>query len=294
MRISYKCMAFVAACFVSAPALAVDVNVGDYNAAPAGTNMVAWYQQFGHASQFDLDGGQSLRAGTRLESNIGILRLIHFTDVGGFTIDPQILIPVGHIDAKMAGTSLGDASGLGDPILGATLWLINQPDAGPSGRYLGVTLLATVPAGHYREGKSLNIGANRYQEDLQIGGVTPLWGKLGFELYGDIVNYGNNTDAGNGSQRLEQNSTYQVQTNFRYDFNPGSRLALGYSSSFGGKQYLDGAYTGQKTEVGQVRVEYQQMALRNLQLSCQLTHDVHVVGGFREDAGINLRALLLF
>jgi hypothetical protein len=295
MRVLLKGAAVSVACLASACAGAVDIDVGDYNAAPVGTNMAAWYQQYGHSSRFDPDGGLSQRGATGLSSNVGILRLIHFGQIGGFTIDPQVLLPVGHLyNAQVGGQSMGHASGMGDAIVGATLWLVNQPDAGASGRYLGVTYLLTVPTGHYDKGSALNMGANRYQHDLQIGWVQPLQGKLGLEVYGDAIVYGNNDDAGDGRQRLEQDATYQVQTNLRYDFNPASRVALGYSASAGGKQFLDDVYTGQKTQVQQVRLEYQQMALKNLQLSAQLTHDTHVVGGFHEDVGVNLRALLLF
>ncbi len=279
----------------STPAWAVDVNVGDYTALPAGTSVAAWYQQYSHSDRYDTDGAADSRRQTSLKSNISILRLIHFTEISGITVDPQILLPFGHVyDARIGGHALGSASGLADPILGATFWLINQPEAGVSGRYFGITPLLYLPWGNYDRHDALNLGENRYKGDLQLGWVEPLWGKLSMELYGDVVAYGHNPNAGTGNQTLKQDTTYQVQSNLRYDFNPTQRMALGYSASVGGKQYLDGDYTGQKTEVQQVRMEFQQMVGRTVQLSAQLTHDVRVVGGFQEDAGINLRALLVF
>ncbi|MEW5309268.1 MAG: hypothetical protein WDW38_001164 [Sanguina aurantia] len=132
--------------------------------------MVAWYQQYSQSNSFNPDSGPSERSGTGLSSDVGILRLIHFAEVGGFTIDPQILIPVGRIyNAKVGGHSLGTASGVGDPILGATLWLVNEPNAGASGRFFGVTYLVTLPLGQYRKGSALDLGGNRYQHDLQSG-----------------------------------------------------------------------------------------------------------------------------
>ena len=279
----------------SGKAMAVDVNAGDYTALPAGTNIAAWYQQYGHADRFNADGGPDSTHQTSLKSNISILRLIHFMDIGGITVDPQILLPFGHVyDARIGGQSLGSASGMADPIVGATFWLVNQPAAGASGRYFGVTPLLYLPWGSYDRHDALNLGENRFKGDLQLGWVEPLWGKVSMELYGDAVVYGHNNDAGSGNQTLKQDPTYQVQGNLRYDFNPAQRVALGYSASTGGKQYLDGDYSGQKTEVQQVRLEFQQMVGRRVQLSAQLTHDVKAVGGFEEDAGINLRALLVF
>lgn len=280
---------------LSARSFAVDVNAGDYTALPPGTNVAAWYQQYGRASSFNPDGGATQRHDTGLKSNISILRLIHFTEIAGMTVDPQVLLPFGHIyDAKVGGQSLGSASGMADPIFGATFWLVNQPAAGSSGRYVGITPLLYLPWGSYDRNDALNLGENRYKFDLQLGWVEPLWGKTSLELYGDAVLYGDNDDAGNGRQRLEQDPTYQVQANLRYDFDPTRRVALGYSTTQGGKQFLDGDYTGQKTQVQQLRFEVQQMVGHKVQLSAQLTHDLQAEGGFREDIGLNLRALLLF
>jgi hypothetical protein len=279
----------------STKAMAVDVNAGDYTALPAGTNVAAWYQQYSHSDRFNADGGADSTRQTSLKSNISILRLIHFMDIGGITVDPQILLPFGHVyDARIGGQSLGSASGIADPIVGATFWLVNQPSAGVSGRYFGITPLLYLPWGSYDRHDAVNLGENRFKGDLQLGWVEPLWGRFSMELYGDAVVYGHNDDAGSGRQTLKQDPTYQLQGNLRYDFNPTQRVALGYSASAGGKQYLDGDYTGQKTEVQQVRLEFQQMVGQRVQLGAQLTHDVRTVGGFQEDAGINLRALLVF
>ena len=279
----------------SAKAMAVDVNAGDYTALPAGTHIAAWYQQYSQADRFNPDGGSDSTRQTRLKSNISILRLIHFMDIGGITVDPQILLPFGHVyDARIGGQSLGSASGIADPIVGATFWLVNQPGAGVSGRYFGITPLLYLPWGRYDRKDALNLGENRFKGDLQLGWVEPLWGRFSLELYGDAVVYGHNDEAGSGRQTLKQAPTYQVQGNLRYDFNPTQRIALGYSASTGGKRYLDGEYTGQKTENQQVRLEFQQMVSQRVQLSAQLTRDLRTVGGFQEDAGINLRALLVF
>lgn len=280
---------------LSSEALAVDVNAGDYTALPPGTNIAAWYQQFSHSDKFIGDGTSNATRKTGLRSDISIARLIHFTELGGITIDPQILLPFGHLyDARINGQSLGHASGMADPIIGATFWIVNQPTKGSSGRYVGITPLIYLPWGAYNRSNSINLGEHRWKGDLQLGWVEPLAGKWSAELYGDAVGYGQNSEAGSGSQTLRQDPSYQLQGNLRYDFTPAQRTAVGFSASNGGKQYLSGDYTGQKTEVYQARVEFQHMLGQNVQLSAQLTHDIRVVGGFREDVGLNLRALLVF
>lgn len=275
-------------------AWAVDVSPADYTALPPGTNAVVWYQQHGKSNSFRADGGADSTRQTGLKSNTSILRLIHFTEIAGMTADPQLLIPYANIyDAELAGNSLGSASGFADPIVGATFWVVNQPGAGVSGRYVGITPLLTIPVGSYDEQRSMNSGGNRWVGNLQVGWIEPLWGRFSMELFGDVVKYGDNKDAGDGNQTLEQNDTYQFQTYLRYDINQTQRVAAGFSATQGGKQYLSGMYTGQKTDVQQVRLEMQQMLGPKLQLAGQLTHDTRVEGGFEKDVGINLRLLFL-
>lgn len=275
-------------------AWAVDVSPADYTALPPGTDAIVWYQQHGKSDVFRADGGADSKRSTGLKSDTSILRLIHFTEIAGVTVDPQILIPYAHIyDAKLGGQGLGSASGFADPIVGATFWVVNQPGAGVSGRYVGITPLVTIPVGEYDKDKGLNVGGNRWVGDLQVGWIEPLGGRFSMEWFGDVVKYGDNKDAGDGNQTLKQDDTYQVQTNLRYDINPTQRVALGYSASQGGKQYLSNQYTGQKTEVQQVRLEMQQMLGSKFQVAGQLTHDTRVAGGFEKDLGINLRLLFI-
>ncbi len=273
---------------------AVDVNVADYTAAPAGTNLAMWYQQYTDADSYGLQGGKTLSNGTSQKSNTSIVRLIHFTQIGGITINPQILLPFGHVyDTKSDGQTIGGTSGMSDPIVGATIWLVNQPEAGVSGRYVALTPLVYVPVGEYNRHDAMNMGGNRWKGDLQLGWIEPLKGKLSMEWYADAVFYGDNSEAGNGSQRLEQDNSYELQGFLRYDLNPAQRVALGYAVNAGGKQYLDGDYNDSRTDSQQVRVEFQQMVGKHVQLSTQLFSDTRVVDGYKNDIGIKLRAMLM-
>jgi hypothetical protein len=291
----YALMSLVIFLSFATNAMAVDVEPADYTALPPGTTAVLWYQQHGKSDEFNFDGGPSVRNDTSLKTDISILRVVHFTEIGGVLVDPQFLIPYGHIyDAKIGGKSIGSARGFGDPLIGATFWLVNQPTAGVSGRYVGITPVLTLPLGSYDSLRTLNMGGHRWVSDIQLGWIEPLWGKFSMEWFGDLFFYGDNNQAGTGNQTLKQNITYQIQNYLRYDFNSRQRLAIGFSSTGGGRQYLDGIYSGQKTEVQQVRLEAQQMIGSRSQLAVQLTHDLQAVGGFKEQIGINLRALFLF
>ena len=106
-KISSFAWGSMACALISGKVLAVDVNAGDYTALPAGTNVAAWYQQFSRADRFNGDGAPDAKHATSLRSNISILRLIHFTEIGGITVDPQILLPFGHVYNEVSGQSLG-------------------------------------------------------------------------------------------------------------------------------------------------------------------------------------------
>ncbi|EMO7189901.1 transporter [Pluralibacter gergoviae] len=274
-------------------ACAVDINAGDYDAMPAGTNLAALYLQYSEANHYYQQGKKQEGY---LRTEMSILRLIHYAEIGGIIVDPQILIPYGSVrNASINGQSLGNATGFSDPIIGATFWLVNQPTAGYIGRYFGVTPLLTVPLGKYDRHRNINIGENRYKFDLQLGWVEPIYDKFSLELYQDSVFYGHNTDAGNdGHQTLKQHPTYQVQTNLRYDLNSRQKIALGYSVLMGGRQYIDNDYSDSKTSSQQLRLEYQQLFAGHFQVSTQLIHDVDVNSGYRKDSGVNLRFLYVF
>ena len=273
-------------------AYAVDVNAGDYTALPAGTNVAALYYQHGESDGYYVNGD---KIDAKSHSDIGIFRLIHFTKIGNITVDPQILLPFGTVyNTRVGGQHLNDTSGIADPIIGATFWLVNQPKAGVSGRYVGLTPLIYLPVGQYNKHDSVNLGENRFKYDLQLGWVEPLYKNWSAEFYQDVVFYGNNDQAGNGSQTLKQHTSYQTQANLRYDFNPKQRVALGYSATYGGKQELDGVDQNTQTKTQQVRFEYQQMLNARTQFSAQLTSDTKVESGFKKQLGANFRLLYLF
>jgi hypothetical protein len=112
---------------------AVDVDAGDYTAFPDGTNLGMLYAQ--HADRNRLyANGQRVPGDNGLNSDIGVLRMIHFMKIGGFTVDPQFLLPFGRLEGRgQLGPVLGSRSGLSDLTLAATVWLIeNQPTASTS------------------------------------------------------------------------------------------------------------------------------------------------------------------
>lgn len=194
-------------------------------------------------------------------------------------------------DARLGGTSLDDAAGPADVILASVFWLVK--DAAER-RYLGVTPYIWLPVGRYTEGKSLNVGENRWKGSAQVGLDQGFGDNWAITTVADVTWYGENSDAGAGGQTLKQNPSYQLQAWLRYDTTPQSSLAAGISQTLGGKQRLEGIETGLATETTQVRFAYSQFLTATFQIQGMVTTDLRTRGGFDEDYGAQIRLLKVF
>lgn len=98
------------------PAHAVDLNSQDLIPAPAGTDAILAYFTYATRDSFTPTGGGEIKQGTGLDSFVSIFRYVHYMDVGGFTVAPQVLMPYGRLyNGSLGGARLDSASGLGDP-----------------------------------------------------------------------------------------------------------------------------------------------------------------------------------
>jgi hypothetical protein len=280
---------------------AVTVDPGDYVAAPPGTNVLIQYLQYGRDDGINIEGAGDLSA--HLDSEIGIFRAIHFASLFGFTVDPQIIIPFGGLkNGQIGGQPQNSSSGLGDPIVGASFWLINRPE---TSTYFAFSPLVTLPLGQYRRSNAINLGNDRYQGDLQVAFQTA-FGSEGVAkqvvvaLFADANFFSANTrsavraNSALTQATLTQSTSYQLQSWLTYTTNVGVTVSAGYSATMGGRESLGGSPNGFRTEEQQARFEVQAFVAKRWQLAGELTHDVHVVGGFRQEIGINGRILFVF
>ncbi len=280
----------VLATMLSHSALAVDVDAGDYTALPAGTNLaLAYYQTASRDALYS--GGNKVDGDFSLASDVGILRAVHFMDIGGYIVDPQFLLPFGTLDAGKDIAALGEESGTGDLILAATVWLVNKPE---DNTYFGITPYIYLPTGTYDNEKGLNLGENRYKFVLQAGYITNLTDDISFDLVADVMLYGENDEFGANKATMEQEASFQLQAFLRYKMNPTWDFRVGLSQSFGGETEVNGAKMNDAAEITKMSIGTTYFITPSIQLAATFGRDLAVENGFSEDSRLNLRVLKVF
>ncbi|AFT72638.1 Quinohemoprotein alcohol dehydrogenase protein [Alloalcanivorax dieselolei B5] len=269
---------------------AVDVDAGDYTALPAGTNLAMVYYQYADRDRLYSDGDRvPINAG--LESHVGILRGVHFTQIGDYIVDPQFLLPFGHLEGKDDTKSLGDADGLGDLILAATVWLVNKPE---TNTYFGITPFLYVPTGTYDHDDALNLGENRWKFALQAGYITGLTKKVSLDVAADVTVHGKNDDFGANKDTQKQDPLFQVQTFLRYHLRENLDLRAGLSHTFGGETEINGIDQDDRARTTKMTIGSGWFVTPSVQLLANYGRDLSVENGFKENNRFNLRILKAF
>lgn len=283
---------FAAASTPLAPARALDVDPGDYQAAPPGTNLALGYALFGWNNKLKTKTGDTVN-NSSVNSQTGILRLVHYTDLLGITADPQIFITFGALNnGKVDGESQSSSFGLGNTIIASTFWFINQPE---EKRWVGFTPFFIFPTGKYQNGQTFNVGDNRFSQVLQVGYVQGFAEKWTADLIADTTFYEDNDDYGErGKQTLKQDNSYQIQAWLRYAIQPNWQAGIGYSGTFGGVQEVDGDSNGLASREQQLRLITQYFPEPSLQLQAAVTTDVWAEGQFQQVFGLRFRLMKIF
>ena len=269
-------------------AWALDVDAGDFVPAPDGSTVGLLYVQHAERNRIYAQG-QRAAGNPRLVSDVGIARLVHYANVGGLTVGPQILVPFGRLDAGRDTRALGKDSGIGDIILAAPVWPINDAS---SRTYLAIAPYLYLPTGSYDRNRSLNLGENRWKFNLQVGlakGLTDLWF---VDLTADVMFYGKNNDYGSAS--LKQKPLYQGQAYLRYQFTPAANAFVGLSQTWGGKTRVDGVTNDDEARQRKVSIGGSYFFRPTTQVLLALGRDLKVENGFRENARVNVRLLQAF
>jgi hypothetical protein len=218
-----------------APAFAADLNARDFFSAPVGTSLGVGYLPLTRSSDFH--GAADSRGNADLKVNAFAYRQLWFSDVCGTLCTPQFIVPYVDIDARTPGSAEHQRkSGLGDPQVGGTLFLVNDPQ---SRTFSGLLALLSLPVGEYdSKAPGVSPGANRWALDLNYNYTQGLGEKWVLEANLEAEFYGNNDDYLGST--LEQKPLYRLQAFASYDFTPTTYGALRLIVADGGALRLAG------------------------------------------------------
>src|SRR5437016_5062882 len=270
------------------PCRAVDYQPFDWVPAPRGTGILMGYYQFATHSELTNTITGPVK-NSHLDSHIGIARYLYYNEAFGHPFVLDLIVPFGAFtDGRIGGNPAGSASGIADPTVSVGVWLINQPE---HGRYLSAASFLSIPIGTYDRQSALNLGQNRWQNDLQVDFTQTLLERYTIDVSGVWTYYGENTDAGPAHQTLRQDSSWSAYAWLTYATQTAARssLSVGYAGTFGGAVKLDGVPTGSKTEEHQIRFSYSQFVVPTWQVLLSLSRDVSATGQFKQDFGLLLR-----
>lgn len=288
-RLGLACLLALPALGASSAAGAVSIDAGDYVAAPAGTDLFLLYAQ--HAESKGLySNGHKVDGDARLNVDVLMPRYVKFIEVGGHTLDLQVLLPWVRLEGGGSTAALGSASGMGDVILVSTLWLVEDKQART---YFGITPYLYLPTGSYDKNRALNPGENRWKGDLQAV-VSQGWGeRWTTELSFDVMAHGKNDDYAGGAT-MKQKPIFDTQGFLRYHFNPANEVSLKLRYQSGGETRVNGVDQDDALGTWSALATYSRALPGNTQLLVQAGRDISVDNGFREESRVQLRFLKAF
>lgn len=258
---------------------------------PAGTNLAVGYYVYGDNTEFNAARGRTIK-NSGFEANIGIARFVHFLDVAGYPAGVQIIQGFGSLSAAHIGSQrIGSAYGIQDTTLSAFFF----PYVNTATKTSFVTNgFLYLPSGSYDRSSAINLGGNRWSGDIQLGLSQGIGERFGFDAEFDARFYGDNGSYFPGTRRLSQDPTYRIQFWANYRWNAAFTTSIGYEGFFGGAQQVNGFLNGSKTEEQRMRANAALFLSPTVQALLELNHDVHVVGGFKQDFGLQVRLLKIF
>ena len=185
------------------------------------------------------------------------MQYVHPISVRGQASGLFVALPFGQVDGSLTarppfnGIS-GDASGVGDVVLGAVIGLKGSPSLSlqdyakfKPGFSIGALTKLTLPTGSYTQDKALNLGANRW--NLQLGapmgwviGESYLDPKLtSFELLPSVTFYGDN-DEPFRANTTSQEPIFRLEGHITRNLNKAVWISADALVSNGGETETDG------------------------------------------------------
>ncbi|WP_338811385.1 transporter (plasmid) [Agrobacterium leguminum] len=269
-------------------AKAMDIAPGDYTYFPPGTLIALGYLNFGTGLTFRERLGSEI-PDSKIDSVVAVARAVYYTEYEGQALAFQAILPFGTIStARIGGTELPKADGLGDLILGAAWAPIHSSE--PTGTTLGITTYLNLPTGEYSP-TSASLGTGTVMITPQIGLIQGLGNGFFFDGALDATFAFDHTNEG---VRVHQDPAIQAQAYLRWQFSETSSVSFGYSGTFGGQVRFDGVDGPTKTRVDQLRLFANTFITPTVQIQGMVGTDMEARGGFQQNLVSQLRLLKMF
>lgn len=282
----------VATTCLSAPAAhALEVAAGDYEAYPPNSNIALLYYQHAETSRF-YAGGHQVSNDFGITSDIGLVRFIHPLALAPHVvIDPQFILPFGHLSTSGDASPLGSRTGAGDLIVGAPVKFVLDSQARNTAS-IGPFLY--LPTGTYDPARALNLGEHRWKFLLQFAYIHHFSDRWAVDTVADVQFAGRNTDATRAGGTLTEKPRYEAQTYVRYNLTSTTTLWGGGGYYAGARQTLDGVDRNNPLSTSYGRLGITQFITPTTQVQAIVGTDLSVRQGARERVRIDLRLAKVF
>jgi hypothetical protein len=256
--------------FVS-PANGMETDPLDAVPAPDGVSALLLYAQDAESTKQYSHGSQV--GENTIESQVAVLRYVHYFTIGGSPASVNLLQPYGTL--SLNGGS--ETTGVGDTIFAAAYWPYSDRE---KQRYFAIAPYLVAPTGKYHRDASLNLGENRWRFTLQGALSWALSSKWVWDAVADVEFFGDNKEAPTGT-RLSQDEKYSVQTHVSYRVADSITASIGAYRYFGGETAIDGVKQDDESRAiaGIAGVQYAFTPRNMVQL--QYRHDAEVENGAR-------------
>lgn len=263
-----------------ANAAGVNPDPGDYTALPPGTQLGVAYYQHLTADKLYVDGHKVVD-NLDLALDLGILRYVHYVQIGDWVADPQIIAPFGRQHVGLTGDT---RSGLGDITVGAAFWPLHDL---PGRHHFGISTFVTLPTGSDKN-EGFALSSNRYAFNLQAGYMRPIGSNWTIDLVAQSEFYTDQRDT-----NASKDAYFSLEASPRYHFSDTTYAGLTWRHGWGGKEKLHGATLLDSEERDIAILTWASFLSPKWQLQLQYRQDFNVKDG-PEVKGLQTRLLYVF
>lgn len=157
----------------------------------------------------------------------------------------------------------------------------------------------TPPTGTNVVSRTLNVAANAWQGDIQIGGHKGFGPNFSVDAAADAVFIG---DRARPAGAVATDPAYSIQLWANWDWSSQFRTSAGYAGTWGGQWYSivpspAGAltYNGYRSaEAQKIRAQAAYWWTPRIRMALELTHGLATPGGYQLNLGVNAQLKVLF